>query len=57
MIKALSRLFGGGSSRPEEIPSRNDLCWCGSGDKYKRCHMDRDLERLRRKASASRTRS
>lgn len=21
---------------------RNDLCWCGSGNKYKRCHLDRD---------------
>ena len=18
---------------------RNDLCWCGSGKKYKKCHM------------------
>jgi methionyl aminopeptidase len=24
--------------------SRNDLCWCGSGKKYKRCHLDSDLE-------------
>ncbi|SHJ85818.1 methionine aminopeptidase, type I [Hathewaya proteolytica DSM 3090] len=21
---------------------RNDLCWCGSGLKYKKCHMDQD---------------
>lgn len=21
-------------------PSRNDPCWCGSGRKYKRCHLD-----------------
>ena len=20
---------------------RNDLCWCGSGRKYKKCHLDR----------------
>ena len=25
--------------------TRNDLCWCGSGKKYKKCHMDFD-ERL-----------
>ena len=25
--------------------SRNDLCWCGSGEKYKRCHLEFD-ERL-----------
>lgn len=23
---------------------RNDPCWCGSGKKYKRCHLDRDQE-------------
>lgn len=21
---------------------RNDECWCGSGKKYKNCHMDKD---------------
>lgn len=31
--------------------SRNDLCWCGSGEKYKKCHMDQDqwLSELSRK--------
>lgn len=24
--------------------SRNDPCWCGSGKKYKKCHMDSDLK-------------
>lgn len=23
---------------------RNDLCWCNSGEKYKRCHLDRSKE-------------
>ncbi len=23
-------------------PGRNDPCWCGSGQKYKRCHLDSD---------------
>ncbi len=29
-------------------PGRNDECWCGSGKKYKRCHLDFDdkLEQL-----------
>jgi hypothetical protein len=26
--------------------TRNDLCWCGSGIKYKKCHMEQD-ERLK----------
>lgn len=25
--------------------SRNDPCWCGSGKKYKKCHMDTDQAR------------
>jgi methionyl aminopeptidase len=29
-----------GQSSP---PGRNDPCWCGSGLKYKRCHLTRDL--------------
>lgn len=24
------------------LPGRNDPCWCGSGKKYKKCHMDFD---------------
>ena len=27
--------------------SRNDLCWCGSGKKYKHCHLKQDLARSR----------
>ena len=23
--------------------SRNDICWCGSEKKYKKCHMDQDI--------------
>lgn len=29
----------------EPQPGRNDACWCGSGKKYKKCHLDID-ERL-----------
>ena len=25
-------------------PHRNEMCWCGSGKKYKRCHMEEDLK-------------
>lgn len=34
------------SPRPEAPKSaeirRNDLCWCGSGKKYKKCHLKSD---------------
>jgi methionyl aminopeptidase len=31
--------------------SRNDLCWCGSGKKYKRCHLEMDelIDKLEKK--------
>ena len=29
------------------IPGRNDPCWCGSGKKYKNCHLSSDDEKMR----------
>jgi uncharacterized protein YecA (UPF0149 family) len=28
--------------KAEWRPKRNDPCWCGSGKKYKQCHLQRD---------------
>jgi hypothetical protein len=33
--------------RRQALPGRNDPCWCGSGKKYKKCHLDSDEERER----------
>ena len=39
---------GGGDAKPQTMRKtgqelgRNDLCWCGSGKKYKNCHMKSD---------------
>ena len=30
------------SARQAPPPGRNDPCWCGSGKKYKRCHLQTD---------------
>ncbi len=27
---------------PVEKPGRNEPCWCGSGRKYKKCHLAED---------------
>jgi preprotein translocase subunit SecA len=29
--------------RVKKTPGRNDPCWCGSGKKYKQCHMRSDM--------------
>jgi len=33
--------------QPERLAhwGRNDQCWCGSGKKYKQCHMAKDHPR------------
>jgi hypothetical protein len=30
--------------RRHAAPGRNDPCWCGSGRKYKKCHLDADRQ-------------
>ncbi len=45
----------GTGGRPARLPGRNQVCWCGSGKKYKKCHMAEDLaeaNRRRRGAAA-----
>ncbi len=34
--------------RRQATPGRNDPCWCNSGKKYKKCHLDSDEQRDRR---------
>jgi ribosomal protein L13E len=34
-------------------PARNSPCWCGSGKKYKKCHLDADLKARERNAAPS----
>ncbi|MCL4390492.1 MAG: preprotein translocase subunit SecA [Patescibacteria group bacterium] len=33
------------ATSPSQKPGRNDPCWCGSGKKYKFCHLDKDNSR------------
>ena len=51
---------GAAIERPEPVRKtakqklgRNELCWCGSGRKYKQCHMkqDRQVQRARSRAN------
>jgi preprotein translocase subunit SecA len=48
-MRAVHPSSGGGGDgarkpvRREKRPGRNDPCWCGSGKKYKQCHMRQDM--------------
>ena len=39
---------------PQQLPGRNDPCWCDSGKKYKNCHMRQDMESQRGQVAAPR---
>ena len=53
-MNILKKLLGN-NTRPSEVHlTRNEDCWCGSGLKYKRCHMEKDLVKDRREAAACR---
>jgi hypothetical protein len=41
----LKRLLQGPAERPVPDLGRNDRCWCGSGAKYKSCHLPSDERR------------
>jgi preprotein translocase subunit SecA len=42
-------------ARPDCELGRNDPCWCGSGKKYKHCHMRKDEQARRARAAAARS--
>ncbi len=35
---------------PEIKPGRNESCWCGSGKKYKKCHLPEEEKKAAAKA-------
>jgi hypothetical protein len=50
MLRALRKNERGA---PVAKPGRNDACWCGSGKKYKKCHLSGDAKEDAQKASCS----
>lgn len=35
---------------PERKPGRNEPCWCGSGKKYKKCHLPDEEQKAAERA-------
>lgn len=56
-MKLLERFFNfnNNGEKDRKEPGRNELCWCGSGKKYKRCHLDSDAHKQRMKHDLKRT--
>lgn len=50
VIEFLNRVFPPKESDQSRNVGRNESCWCGSGKKYKACHLPADeKKRLGRK--------
>jgi len=54
--KVLGILIGAPYTPPPAL-GRNELCWCGSGKKYKRCHAERDKKKVRDHKASQPTRT
>jgi hypothetical protein len=55
-MKILEKLFGAnnGAVKDKQVLGRNDPCWCGSGKKYKKCHLDKDEKKAVKKYEQNR---
>lgn len=42
------KLFSKSEQQPTRNLGRNELCWCGSGMKYKKCHLASDEQKRSR---------
>jgi len=54
LFKSIANIFSGddGESQTRNI-GRNELCWCGSGKKYKKCHLIEDEKKAQRNCGLS----
>jgi hypothetical protein len=48
--RVLSAFKSVDTAAPAEKPGRNEECWCGSGKKYKKCHLPEDDQQAVAKA-------
>jgi uncharacterized protein YecA (UPF0149 family) len=52
VLEALKKVVVGTPPTPIPKLGRNQECWCGSGKKYKQCHMRKDEQARRARAAA-----
>lgn len=54
ILDGLKRLLVGPEQQPIPTLGRNEQCWCGSGKKYKACHLAADdRKRMAQRSAAS----
>ena len=54
-LKGIMNMFSSEEEQTgERNTGRNELCWCGSGKKYKKCHLIEDEKKARKAAACYR---
>ncbi len=53
LMKILKNLFTPSEEPVRPLTGRNEPCWCGSGIKYKKCHLAEDEKRVAKKNEAA----
>jgi uncharacterized protein YchJ len=54
-LKGIMNMFSSADEQAAEINlGRNELCWCGSGKKYKKCHLLEDEKKAQKAAACFR---
>jgi hypothetical protein len=55
LLKSISDYFVGPSGEEAAAvrPGRNEACWCGSGRKYKKCHLQEDEKKQAKRFRAN----
>lgn len=51
LIERIRSFFKEDEQAPAVKLGRNESCWCGSGKKYKKCHLEEDEGKLSKKFS------
>ncbi len=55
ILKSIINMLGGGDGQEvEKDLGRNEPCWCGSGKKYKKCHLFEDEKKAQKAAACTR---
>lgn len=54
MDRIKGSLTGGKADAPAVKPLRNEPCWCGSGKKYKKCHLPEEQNKAAERACSLR---
>ena len=55
ILKGIMNMFSSADEQTGERDlGRNELCWCGSGRKYKKCHLFEDEKKALKAAACTR---